>query len=121
MFTRRPPDDNKNSEVDRDVFNERPSKEDMIAATESSGLPRIYETVILHTEKGDIHIKLFVKEAPKACENFCVHSKEGYFNGHIFHRVIKGFMIQTGDPTGNILLNLKLLSMYNMLLFNANH
>ncbi|MGH0181103.1 UNVERIFIED_CONTAM: hypothetical protein FKN15_005958 [Acipenser sinensis] len=37
---------------------------------------------------------------PKTVENFCVHSRNGYYNGHIFHRVIKGFMIQTGDPTG---------------------
>jgi len=37
---------------------------------------------------------------PKAVENFCVHSRNGYYNGHIFHRVIKQFMIQTGDPTG---------------------
>jgi len=51
---------------------------------------------------GDIQIKLF-PEAPKAVENFCVHSKNGYYNGHIFHRVIKGFMIQTGDPTGELL------------------
>lgn len=103
LFTRRPPDDTKTGEVDRDVFNEKPSKEDIIAATEASGFQRIYENAILHTEMGDIHCKLFVKEAPKACENFCVHGKEGYFNGHIFHRVIKGFMIQTGDPTGKLL------------------
>lgn len=45
-------------------------------------------------------MKLFGKECPKTVENFCVHSKNGYYNGHIFHRVIKGFMIQTGDPTG---------------------
>lgn len=45
-------------------------------------------------------MKLFATECPKSVENFCVHSKNGYYNGHIFHRVIKGFMIQTGDPTG---------------------
>lgn len=50
---------------------------------------------------GDIHIRLFSKECPKSVENFCVHSKNGYYNSHIFHRVIKGFMIQTGDPTGS--------------------
>jgi len=33
-------------------------------------------------------------------ENFCVHASKGYYNGHIFHRVIKQFMVQTGDPTG---------------------
>ena len=37
---------------------------------------------------------------PKTVENFCVHASNGYYNGHIFHRVIKQFMIQTGDPTG---------------------
>lgn len=61
---------------------------------------KVYENAILHSSMGDIHIKLFTKETPKTCENFCVHSKSGYYNGHIFHRVIKGFMIQTGDPTG---------------------
>uniref|UniRef100_A0A1A9UV36 peptidylprolyl isomerase n=1 Tax=Glossina austeni TaxID=7395 RepID=A0A1A9UV36_GLOAU len=61
---------------------------------------KIYENVALHTTMGDIHMKLFYKECPKTVENFCVHAKNGYYNGHIFHRVIKGFMIQTGDPTG---------------------
>lgn len=61
---------------------------------------RIYENAVIHTTKGDIHMKIFGKECPKTVENFCVHSKNGYYNGHIFHRVIKGFMIQTGDPTG---------------------
>ena len=37
---------------------------------------------------------------PKTVENFCVHASDGYYNGHIFHRVIRQFMIQTGDPTG---------------------
>jgi len=41
---------------------------------------------------------------PKTVENFCVHSRNGYYNSHIFHRVIKGFMIQTGDPLGLILV-----------------
>lgn len=49
---------------------------------------------------GDIHLKLFATECPKTVENFCVHAKNGYYNGHIFHRVIKAFMIQTGDPLG---------------------
>ncbi len=42
----------------------------------------------------------FFCSCPKTVENFCVHSSNGYYNGHIFHRVIKQFMIQTGDPTG---------------------
>lgn len=56
--------------------------------------------MILHTSMGDIHIKLFPHETPKTVENFTVHCKNGYYDGHIFHRVIKGFMIQTGDPLG---------------------
>nr|CAD7264167.1 unnamed protein product [Timema shepardi] len=100
MFTRREPEDTKSQDADRDIFNEKPSKEDIISATEASGVERLYESAILHTALGDITIKLFGKECPRAVENFCVHSKNGYYNSHIFHRVIKGFMVQTGDPTG---------------------
>ncbi|MBQ4155943.1 MAG: peptidylprolyl isomerase [Clostridia bacterium] len=55
---------------------------------------------VLKTNLGDIKIKLFPQEAPKTVENFTTHIKEGYYNGIIFHRVIKDFMIQGGDPTG---------------------
>jgi len=55
---------------------------------------------VMHTNMGDIKIKLFPEKAPKAVENFTTHSKDGYYNGLIFHRVIKDFMIQGGDPTG---------------------
>lgn len=57
--------------------------------------------VKLVTNKGDIIIKLFPELAPLAVENFLTHAKDGYYNGVIFHRVIKGFMIQGGDPLGN--------------------
>jgi peptidylprolyl isomerase len=56
--------------------------------------------VVLKTNQGDITLKLFPKVAPKAVENFVTHSKNGYYDGVIFHRVIKGFMIQGGDPDG---------------------
>ena len=55
---------------------------------------------VMHTNMGDIKIKLFPNEAPKAVENFVTHANDGYYNGLIFHRVIKDFMIQGGDPTG---------------------
>ena len=55
---------------------------------------------IFKTNMGEIKVKLFPKEAPKTVENFVTHAKEGYYNGLIFHRVIKDFMIQGGDPTG---------------------
>jgi len=44
---------------------------------------------------------LFPEECPKTVENFITHSKNGYYNNLIFHRVIKGFMAQTGDPEGD--------------------
>lgn len=57
--------------------------------------------VKLVTNKGEITITLYPKQAPLAVENFLTHAKEGYYNGVIFHRVIKDFMIQGGDPAGN--------------------
>ena len=56
--------------------------------------------VVLETNQGNIEIKLKTDIAPKACENFIKLIEKGYYNGLIFHRVIKGFMIQGGDPTG---------------------
>ncbi len=57
-------------------------------------------TVVLETNQGVIEIKLMPEVAPKACENFKSLAEKGYYNGLIFHRVIKDFMIQGGDPTG---------------------
>ncbi len=66
------------------------------------GLPEENETkIIMHTNRGDIKIRLFDDKAPKAVENFVTHAKDGYYNGLIFHRVINDFMIQGGDPEGN--------------------
>jgi len=56
--------------------------------------------VVLETNQGNIELELFPKIAPKAVKNFIELSKKGYYDGVIFHRVIKGFMIQGGDPTG---------------------
>ena len=56
---------------------------------------------VMHTSLGDIKIRLFGQYAPKTVENFTTHSKNGYYNGLKFHRVIKDFMIQGGDPKGN--------------------
>lgn len=50
---------------------------------------------------GDIHMKLYPEECPKTVENFTTHCRNGYYDNLIFHRVIKGFMIQTGDPLGD--------------------
>lgn len=56
--------------------------------------------VVMHTTQGAIKIKLFPELAPKTVENFLTHAENGYYDGIIFHRVIKDFMIQGGDPTG---------------------
>ncbi|MDE5974174.1 MAG: peptidylprolyl isomerase, partial [Eubacterium sp.] len=55
---------------------------------------------IIKTNKGAMSFELYPQYAPKAVENFSTHAKNGYYNGLIFHRVIKDFMIQGGDPTG---------------------
>ncbi len=56
--------------------------------------------VVLETNQGNIELKMFPDVAPLAVENFVTHVKNGYYDGIIFHRVIKDFMIQGGDPTG---------------------
>ena len=55
---------------------------------------------VLHTTRGDISVKLFPDECPQTVENFATHARNGYYDHVIFHRVIKGFCIQTGDPLG---------------------
>ncbi|MFV0480385.1 MAG: peptidylprolyl isomerase [Campylobacteraceae bacterium] len=56
--------------------------------------------VVLETDEGNITLLLYPSVAPKAVENFVTHVKNGYYDGIIFHRIIKDFMIQGGDPTG---------------------
>lgn len=56
--------------------------------------------VSMETSMGTIQIKLFSAIAPKAVENFMTHAEDGYYDGLNFHRVIEGFMLQGGDPTG---------------------
>ena len=69
-------------------------------------LPQLQETkdtdliYIIQTNHGDIHVRLFPAIAPKTVENFITHANNGYYDGGVFHRVIKDFMIQGGDPTG---------------------
>ncbi len=54
----------------------------------------------IKTNYGDLKVKLFPEQAPKTVANFVALSKDGYYDGVIFHRIIKDFMIQGGDPTG---------------------
>ncbi|GJQ15497.1 hypothetical protein GpartN1_g7288.t1 [Galdieria partita] len=62
--------------------------------------PPTHGKVLLKTTVGDIEIELWSKETPKACRNFIQLCLSGYYDGCPFHRVAKGFLVQTGDPTG---------------------
>lgn len=90
------------------------TKESTAKTTESSvdlnklALPQLNDQVTdneylveMDTTKGSIKIKLFPEQAPKAVENFVTHAKEGYYKDTSFHRVVKDFMIQGGDPKGD--------------------
>nr|XP_002124966.1 peptidyl-prolyl cis-trans isomerase-like 3 [Ciona intestinalis] len=57
-------------------------------------------SVTLHTDLGDIKMELNCEQTPKAAENFLALCASGYYDDNIFHRNIKGFMVQTGDPSG---------------------
>jgi peptidylprolyl isomerase domain and WD repeat-containing protein 1 len=100
MMTRREPFDN-SQKGERDVFNEKPSREEQTVAATQERKQVLGTSAILRTTSGDIHMRLFPDAAPKAVENFVTHSKNGYYDNLIFHRVIKGFMIQTGCPFGD--------------------
>jgi cyclophilin family peptidyl-prolyl cis-trans isomerase len=63
--------------------------------------PAKHYTATLNTSAGKIVLELFASEAPKSVNNFVALSRDGFYNGTIFHRVIPGFMIQGGDPDGN--------------------
>ncbi|CAN0519186.1 unnamed protein product, partial [Ectocarpus sp. 12 AP-2014] len=99
MFSKRDPVEDDDGENGRDVFNEKPSAEEMHVVAETNTV--VGREAVIRTSMGDIRTKLFPDECPKTIENFCTHSRNGYYDGVIFHRVIKGFMIQTGDPLGD--------------------
>jgi len=65
-----------------------------------TGLYASNSIAVLETTQGTIELELYKDIAPLAVENFTTHIKNGYYNGLIFHRIIKKFMIQGGDPTG---------------------
>lgn len=94
--------------VDRDVLNEKPTGGSGTSAkgsgsSDSAGnnIKTNQPKVILRTSKGDITLHLNQNETPKTVENFLTHCRNGYYNNVVFHRIIKNFMIQTGDPQGD--------------------
>ncbi|KAF3455296.1 hypothetical protein FNV43_RR05744 [Rhamnella rubrinervis] len=103
LFSRREPEEPEDASKGRDVFNEKPPPDELLAVSDigKSVTTSLPDNVILHTTMGDIHMKLYPEECPKTVENFTTHCRNGYYDNLIFHRVIKGFMIQTGDPLGD--------------------
>ncbi|KAJ3242477.1 hypothetical protein HDU81_003185 [Chytriomyces hyalinus] len=101
ILTRREPDSGENTAISRDIFNEKPSREEQTVASATNVKASLGSQAILHTSYGDIFVRLFPEHAPKAVENFVGLAKKGYYDGVIFHRVITSFMIQTGDPLGD--------------------
>jgi cyclophilin family peptidyl-prolyl cis-trans isomerase len=62
--------------------------------------PSKHYTATFHTNRGDFTVELFAQQAPQTVNNFVFLARDGFYNGTTFHRVIKGFMAQGGDPTG---------------------
>ena len=100
LFTRNEPKEDET--LGRDVFNEKP-KQDLshLASKATKAALPTSSTAILQTTKGDIFIELFPNEAPKAVESFVTHSRNKFYEGIVFHRIIRNFMLQTGDPLGD--------------------
>lgn len=92
---------------DKSTAEEKTQEDDTGEAAKVKGFPQLSnevgeneQVVKMVTSLGEITIKLFPDIAPKTVENFITHSKEGYYDGVIFHRVMKEFMVQGGDPEG---------------------
>ena len=94
----------------RDILNEAPDASDLLEAShlgrsgndpDAASKLTTASKAILRTTHGDITIKLFPKDTPKTIQNFVGHAQSGYYDNVIFHRIIPGFMVQTGDPLGD--------------------
>jgi peptidylprolyl isomerase domain and WD repeat-containing protein 1 len=86
----------------RDKLNEQPTEEEREGQNnEDQSKDPACTTAVLHTTLGSITIKLYAQECPNTIENFTTHIRNHYYDSTIFHRVIKGFMVQCGDPLGD--------------------
>lgn len=88
---------NNNTRVDRAASDIRPD------ATMSSIYnlePQPTASAIIHTTQGEISLELFAKQTPLTCRNFLQLSLDGYYDNTVFHRLVPGFILQGGDPTG---------------------
>lgn len=97
-----PESDSGAKNTDRDIFNEKPTREEQaVAAVAPASKVLLGSSAVIHTTRGDIHCRLHPELVPKTVENFVGHARNGYYDGVIFHRIIRKFMIQTGDPRGD--------------------
>ncbi|MFI8688751.1 peptidylprolyl isomerase [Rossellomorea sp. NPDC077527] len=87
--------------ADEKIAEESKGDENMTYPQLTTEVAENEKLVEMNTSMGTIKIKLFPEQAPKTVENFITHSEDGYYDGLKFHRVIKDFMIQGGDPNGN--------------------
>jgi cyclophilin family peptidyl-prolyl cis-trans isomerase len=71
-----------------------------VTSTTNTSSKTSMNTITIETSKGNIVFETYTNDAPKTSENFITLANKGFYNGVIFHRVISGFMIQGGDPTG---------------------
>lgn len=74
--------------------------DDQAPATTNKPIKNFMHTITIETTKGTIVFETYDADAPKTAENFVTLAQKGFYNNLIFHRVIEGFMIQGGDPTG---------------------
>jgi peptidylprolyl isomerase domain and WD repeat-containing protein 1 len=97
LFTTKPPESAK-----RDVFNEKASTERLVQPVKvrRPTVAKWPSVATLHTTMGSIKFQMFPDECPLAVENFVTLARRGYYDNIRFHRVVRDFCIQTGDPTG---------------------
>jgi len=89
---------------DKNVTEEIVKEASPVVKSETNTINKM-TTVTMTTNKGDITLELFADLKPKTVENFTKLAKEGFYNGTRFHRVIKGFMVQGGDPLSKDVAN----------------
>jgi peptidylprolyl isomerase domain and WD repeat-containing protein 1 len=79
--------------TDRDIFNEKPTREEQaVAAVAPASKVLLGTSAVIHTTRGDIHCRLNPELVPKTVENFVGHARNGYYDGVIFHRIIRKFV-----------------------------
>ena len=101
IFSKEEPDNKTQRDIINESIEEIKNKSQNNKSQKNQEVIALPEKAVIDTTKGEIFIKLFINECPKTTKNFITLGKRGYYDGLIFHRVIKNFMIQTGDPRGN--------------------